>query len=231
LNSRLRRSSDAQATKGEEVVAMKVLVLGATGRTGRELLAGALGQGHEVTALARDPSRLTVQDDRLRVLVGSATDPATVERAVAGHDAILCALGPTSARELVRSELMRASIPALVSSMERHGVRRLILLSALGVAESAHHAPRVPRFAFGTILRQVGKDKERAEDAVRASHLEWTIVYPPALTNRPATGGYRHGESLKLSGSPTISRADLAQFMLAQLTDDRYVRKGAIVGP
>src|SRR6266480_4450369 len=72
---------------------MKLLVLGATGRTGRELLAGALRQGHEVTALARDPSRLTVHDDRLRVCAGSATDPDTVDKAVAGQDAVLCALG------------------------------------------------------------------------------------------------------------------------------------------
>jgi len=209
---------------------MKLLVLGATGRTGRELLAGALRQGHEVTVLVRDPARLTAQDERLRVLVGSATDPAAVEEAVAGHDAVLCALGPTSARELAHSGLMRASVPALVSAMERGGVRRLILLSALGAGESASYAPSVPRLAFATILRQVGKDKRRAEEVVRASDLEWTIVYPPALTNGPTTGGYRHGERLKLSGSPKISRADVAQFMLSQLADDRYVGKGAIVG-
>ena len=107
---------------------MKLLVLGATGRTGRELLAGALRQGHEVTVLVRDPARLTAQDERLPVLVGSATDPAAVEEAVAGNDAVLCALGPTSARELAHSGLMRASVPALVSAMERGGVRRLILL-------------------------------------------------------------------------------------------------------
>jgi putative NADH-flavin reductase len=220
-----------QATNGEEVLAMKLLVLGATGRTGRELLAGALRQRHEVTGLTRDPGRLTVQDERIRVLVGSATNPSMVEEAVAGRDAVLCALGPSSARELVRSELMRATVPALVSSMERNGVRRLILLSALGVGESARHAPWVARFAFGTILRRIGKDKEHAEDAVRASNLEWTIVYPPSLSDGRATGGYRHGESLKLSGSPRMSRTDVAHLMLAQPTDDRYVRKGAIVGP
>jgi putative NADH-flavin reductase len=210
---------------------MKLLVLGASGRTGRELLAGALREGHGVTALTRDPGGLTAQDESLDVLIGSAKDPEVVDNAVAGQDAVLCALGPSSARELVRCELMRASVPALVSAMERRGVRRLILLSALGVGESARHAPTVSRFVFGTILRQVGKDKRRAEEAVRASDLEWTIVYPPSLTDGPATGSYRHGESVKLSGSPRISRADVAQFMLAQLTHDRYVRKGAIVGP
>jgi putative NADH-flavin reductase len=172
-----------------------------------------------------------MRDERMRVVVGSATDPTVLEEAVAGNDAILCALGPSSARELLRSELMRGCVPVLLGAMERHGVRRLILLSALGVGESAPHATGVARLAFGTILRQVGKDKARAEEAVRASDLEWTVVYPPALTNGRATGDYRHGESLKLSGAPRISRADVADFMLAQLADDSYVRKGAIVGP
>jgi putative NADH-flavin reductase len=212
------------------VLTMRLLVLGATGRTGRELLAGALYRGHEVTALVRDPGRLSVRDAGLRVLVGGATDPAMLEQAVEGQDAVVSALGPRSVRELVRSELMRSSIPALLSSMERHGVRRLILLSALGVGESGRHAPTVPRFAFGTILRQVRRDKELAEDALRASQIDWTIVYPPALTDAPGGGGYRHGESLKLSGAPRINRSDVAHFMLAQVTDERYIRKGAIVG-
>src|SRR2546421_2228187 len=104
---------------------MKLLLLGATGGTGRELLAGALSEGHELTALVRNPSRMTLHDERLRVLAGNATDPIAVEKAVAGNDAVLCALGPSSPSELIRSNLMGASGPALVSSMERSGVGRL----------------------------------------------------------------------------------------------------------
>jgi putative NADH-flavin reductase len=210
---------------------MRLLVLGASGRTGRELVTGALGEGHDVTALVRDPDRLNSQNERLRVLVGGATDPATVDEAVAGHDAVLCALGPSSVRELLRTELMRTSVPPLVRAMEHHHVPRLILLSALGAGESARRAPRIARLAFGSILRQVGRDKEVAEQAVRASGLVWTIVYPPSLTEGPATGTYRHGAELALRGSPRISRADVARFMLSALTDDRYLRKGAILGP
>src|SRR5205823_6721032 len=135
-----------------------------------------------------------------------------------------CALGPSSARELLRTELMRASVPPLVRAMEHRHVPRLILLSALGAGASAQRAPRIARLAFGSILRQVGRDKEVAEQAVRASGLLWTIVYPPSLTEGPATGTYRHGEELALRGSPRIGRSDVAHFMLAQLTDDRYVR-------
>jgi putative NADH-flavin reductase len=221
---------DSEGVARRDVSALNLLVLGATGRTGRQIVAGALGQGHRVTALARDPAKLDVEHEHLRVQVGEVTDRTAVEQAVAGQNAVLCALGPRSPRELVRSTLMRDAIPLLVDSMARARVPRLILMSALGAGESARRAPAIPRLAFRTILRQVGRDKERAEDVVRSSELEWTIVYPPSLTNGPAAR-YRHAEDLELAGSPRISRADVAQFMLAQLSDGRYVRKGVIVAP
>jgi putative NADH-flavin reductase len=208
-----------------------VLVLGATGRTGRELVAGALAQGHQVSALVRDQGRLRDADPRLRVVSGSATDPASIEKAVAGQQAVLCALGPRSPLELARSVLMRRSVRSLVASMERSGASRLILLSALGVGESARQAPAMSRIAFATLLRQVAKDKERAERVVRASGLDWTIVYPPSLTNGPASGGYRHGETLRVGPMARISRADVADFMLSQLADRAYSRRAAIIGP
>jgi putative NADH-flavin reductase len=126
---------------------------------------------------------------------------------------------------------MRRSIPSLAESMERHGVARLILLSALGVGASRPYAPLTARLAFATILRQVGADKRRAEAAVRAGALDWTIVYPPALTNGAVTGRYRHGEQLELTGRANISRADVAEFMLAQLTRSTYSHKAVIIGP
>src|SRR5439155_20580419 len=113
-------------------------------------------------------------------------------------------------------------------AMKRRGVSRLILESALGVGQSAEHAPAAFRLAFVTVLRQVGRDKAAAEDYLRASDLDWTIVYPPSLTNGPATGAYRSGETLELGGVPTISRADVAHFMLNQLDDASYSRRMAI---
>jgi putative NADH-flavin reductase len=210
---------------------MRLLLLGASGRTGTQLLVQAAGQGHEVSVLVRDPRRLDERQQPSRLLTGSATDPAVIDQAVGGQDAVLCALGPRSPVELVRSQLMRRSIPSLAESMQRHGVARLILLSALGVGESNAYAPLASRLAFATILRQVGKDKRGAEAAVRASTLDWTIVYPPALTNGSATRRYRHGEQLRLGARASISRADVAEFMLAQLTDSNYSRRGAIIGP
>jgi uncharacterized protein YbjT (DUF2867 family) len=114
--------------------------------------------------------------------------------------------------------------------MERRAVGRLILLSALGVGESAGHAPPALRIAFRTLLRQVGRDKAASEECLRASDVDWTIVYPPSLTNGPRTGDYRSGEALDLKGVPKISRADVAEFMLSQLGDSAYSRRIAIVG-
>lgn len=209
----------------------RLLVLGATGLTGRHLVEGALEQGHAVTTVVRDPERLAAAHPQLRAVTGSSTDPAVVDEATAGQDAVLCALGTRSPRSLVRCDLMRASIDALVPAMERHGVDRVVLLSALGVGESASHAPVALRLAFRTLLTQVGRDKAAAEERLRASDVDWTVVYPPALTDGPPSGDYRAGEELRLRGLPKISRADVARFMLSEIDGGAFSRKIAIVGP
>jgi len=165
----------------------------------------------------------------VRAVTGSATDPAAVDDALQDRDAVLCALGTRSPKSLVSCELMTASMRALVASMERRGVNRVVVESALGVGQSAQQAPPAIRLAFATVLRQVGKDKAAAEDYLRATELDWTVVYPPSLTNGPATGDYRQGEALQLKGVPKVSRADVAHFMLSQLADATYSRKMAIV--
>jgi putative NADH-flavin reductase len=119
---------------------------------------------------------------------------------------------------------------ALVPAMNRHTVERVIFLSALGVGTSRAHAPLMFRTVFATAFRQIGKDKAAGEDYLHASDLDWTLVYPPALNNGPLTDSYRAGETLKLSGFAKISRADIAHFMLSQLTSSTYSRKMAIVG-
>ncbi|MEA2369320.1 MAG: hypothetical protein QOH38_2038 [Thermoleophilaceae bacterium] len=214
---------DARPTK------QRVLLLGASGRTGRLLVDQGLERGYVITALVRDPDKLDAKDDRLRVVTGGATDPAAVDEAMEGQDAVLCALGPTSPAALVRCNLMRASVGALVPSMTRRGVDRLVMLSALGVGASAPYSPPLLRIAFRTMLRQVGKDKAAAERQLRASEVDWTVVYPPSLTDGPLTGGYESGQDLELKGLPKISRADVAEFMLSQLEQTAYSRKIAVV--
>src|SRR3954468_6187088 len=115
---------------------MKLLVLGATGRTGHELVIRALSQDHELTALVRDPSKLPDQAENVRVVVGSATERTTVDQALEHQDAVLCALGPRSPTALLSCDLMRATADALIPSMQTCGVNRVVLLSALGVGQS-----------------------------------------------------------------------------------------------
>jgi putative NADH-flavin reductase len=203
--------------------------MGASGRTGRQLVDQGLERGYVITALVRAPDRLAMKHERLRVVTGGATDPAAVDEALEGQHAVLCALGPTSPAALLRCNLMRASVRALVPSMSQRGISRLVMLSALGVGASAPYAPLLLRIAFQTMLRRVGKDKAAAEEYLRASEVDWTVVYPPSLTDGPRTGTYESGEGLELKGLPKISRADVADFMLSQLEQTAYSRKAAVV--
>ena len=210
---------------------MRLLLLGATGRTGRELLLQALLHGHRLTALARDPGRLAVHDESIHAIAGSATDPAAINAALEGQEAVLCTLGPRSPNALLAFDLMQATVEALVPAMQAQRVGRIVMLSALGAGQSSGQAPAPFRLMFRTLFRQVGKDKAIAEARLEDSELDWTIVYPPSLTNGPRTSTYRHGQTMTLRGMPRISRADIAEFMLAQLTDPGYIRKSAIISP
>ena len=207
--------------------AMKLLLLGATGGTGRQLLSQALEGGHEVTALVRSRGKLDAQE-HLLVRAGDATDPESVDAAVAGQDAVLSALG---VRSPLGDDLITPSLRALVPAMQKHGVSRLIWLSALGVGQTREQAPAMFRIPFSTILRRIGRDKAAGEEYLRSTDLDWTLVYPPALTSGPRTGSYRSGETVDVKGLPRISRADVAEFMLAQLDDSAFLRRNAIVSP
>jgi putative NADH-flavin reductase len=207
---------------------MKLLVLGATGATGQQIVAQALEQGHDVTALVRDPGKLTARSERLRLITGSVPDqPQVVAEAVRGQDAVVSALG--RGQSLKPGALIARSAPVIVSAMERQGVRRLIFVSALGVGATAGHLPIAMRVFQRLLLRAIAADKEIGEQVIRASNLDWTLVHPSGLTNRPKTGRYRSGEHLDLRGFPTIARADVAAFVLTQLRDPTYVRKTVTV--
>ena len=204
---------------------MRLLVFGATGPTGRELVAQALAQGHEVTAFARRPDAVHARQGKLRVAQGDAMrDPQSIAEALKGQDAALCALG--TGKVLFPARLQERSMGHIVPAMERAGVKRFILMSAFGVGHTARDAPLVPRLMYATVLAGVFGDKARGEETVRSSSLDWTIVYPTILTDGPRTGVYRAGETIELQGLPQISRADVAHFMLAQLASEAYLRRG-----
>ena len=201
---------------------MRLLIFGATGGTGRELVRQALDQGHAVTAFARDPAVLNARGD-LRAVAGDVLDAAAVERAVAGHDAVLCALGSPATRPgKVRSE----GTLNILWAMESSGPRRLICQSTIGIGDSRALLPPLYRYVLvPLLLRATFAEHERQEAVVRSSELEWTVVRAGALTDGERTGRYRHGfPPTERSIEFEVSRADIAEFSLRQLAESTYLR-------
>jgi putative NADH-flavin reductase len=205
---------------------MKLLVLGATGATGRELLVQALPAGHEVTAFVRNPAALDDLKSRLRVLTGDATSAADLAAALPGHDAVLSALGSGKS---IRSDIASRAATALTEAAEHSGVRRAVFLSAFGVGGSLAQGSVMQRTLYGTVMRSLFADKAVADEVIRASALDWTLVYPVALTHGPATGTYRSGEKLPMKGLPRMSRADVADFMLTAAAGTEWIRRTAVL--
>jgi putative NADH-flavin reductase len=209
---------------------MKVIVFGATGDIGRLIVAGALELGHAVTAFVRDPQSLPPHDG-LRILQGDLFDPQSVGDAIDGHRAVFCALG---ARTLKKDAVLSRAIPLIINGMHFHMVDRIISVGAAGALYPAakYQAPVVGvAFAIvrATLLRHPMADQRAQERFLAASDLDYTIVRPPCLTNEPATGTYRVLPDGLPSSSLHVSRADVADFMLQQLTDPRFHRRGVYI--
>ena len=206
----------------------RLLLLGATHGTGLHVLKQALARGHQVTALVRDPARLTVTSDHLRVLTGDVTaDDTALSTAMQGQDVVISTIG--RGLSFKSNGLMAAATPRIVRAMEARGVRRLIFTSGFGVGETWRDTPFLARLFAATLLRGIYADKTAGEVHIRRSALDWTLVYPVGLNDKPATSAYRAGARLALSGFPTMPRADVADFLLSQIDDTNFIRKGVLV--
>jgi putative NADH-flavin reductase len=202
---------------------MNLLIVGATGGTGRQLIAQALERGHRVTALLHR-SRSRIEHPNLVTTRGDILDPASLDRAVQGQEAVLSALGHK--RWLYPTRILSAGTGNLIAAMDRHGVRRLVCETALGIGDAWWRMGLTyTLFVRPFILPFYFWDKTRQEAIVRASAVEWTLVRPGALTNGPRRSRYRHGPRVgHWLWTVRISRADVAAFMLDQLEDTRYLR-------
>lgn len=202
---------------------MKLLIMGSTGGTGRELVKQALEQGHKVTAFARTPSKLGISHHSLCIVQGDVTDKASVEAAVAGQDAVLCALGT---RVIRKNSLQSEGTRNIVQAMQRTGVTRLVLETSLDLGDSRGQLGFFFAYVIrGTFLRNIFEDKELQERIVRESGLEWIIVRPAMLNDGPRTGNYRAGFSASDKITRKISRADVADFMLKQAASKDFLRQ------
>jgi uncharacterized protein YbjT (DUF2867 family) len=207
---------------------MQVVIFGATGGTGRELVKQALGHAHSVRAFVRDPDRLKVVHHRLEVVTGDATDAKSVAAAVAGQDAVLCALGVNDRKP---NTVLSDSVRTIVEAMKEKDVRRLLFVSSLGVgATKGQLGPLYNHVLIPLRMKEIFADKETAETVVRESGLDWTIVQPGRLTNARLTGKYGAGpDAAKGRWFPKIARADVADFMLNALERKLFIREAPAI--
>jgi putative NADH-flavin reductase len=204
---------------------MKLTIFGASGNTGHCLTEQAVSAGHEVTAVVRDPARLTVDPhSQLRVVTADVMDPAAITPAVAGADAVLTAVGP---RGTGPTTVIEDSVRSIIVAMQKSGACRLLALSGSIVAdegESPYLRYLIKPLARRTFLRHVNADMAAAEGEIEASELDWTILRPPRLTGKSATGSYRLAIDRNLPHGFTVPRADLAACMLTLIDDPATVR-------
>jgi uncharacterized protein YbjT (DUF2867 family) len=205
---------------------MKVLVIGATGGTGRHIVRRLLARGDSVRAFARTPAHVTVQSERLEVVQGDARDGASIERAVQGVDAVISAFGP---RSLKKDDLQETLARNLTAAMKKHGVKRLVNLSAWGAGDSSKRAGMPFALVRHTLLRWVYADKERGEAILLDPSFDFVNVRPGRLRDAPARGGVKaslDGQGIRKE----LNRDDLAAFMAEQVHSDLWLGKSPLVG-
>ncbi len=207
---------------------MKVLVLGATGGTGREIVREASAKGHAVVALVRSVAKAQALTGA-QLVEGDARDEGVLSRALEGCSGVTCALG-TGVSPFREVTLFSTATRALVKEMTRQGVRRLVCITGVGAGDSRGHGGFLyDRLVLPLLLRNVYDDKNRQEDIIRASNLDWVLVRPLILVNKPARGTVRAETDLSGINGGTIARADVARFVVEQLTEDRWLRRAPLI--
>ena len=202
---------------------MKLLVLGATGGIGLELIRQAIEFHHQVTALVRTPDRLKEFADLITIIQGDVLNSADIERALGGQDAVLSSFGPREPRSKADVDLLRRFAVALTIAMLRVKIQRLVVVS---VAFLFKDSIIPPTYLFGRLFfRETVIDASAMEDVFRKSALAWTIVRPPQLTDKLRTGNYRVREGHLPRFGFKISRADVADFMIKTLENDATIGK------
>jgi len=205
---------------------MKLTVFGASGGTGSAVVSQALNAGHEVVAVVRDPARLPISHPNLTVVTADVMRPGDIADAVTGRDAIISALGHSRRRQDRKSATVTFcadSARSITEAMRIAGSRRLVIVSASGPYADEGDGPLLRYVAkplLGrTVFKTVWDDLVAMEGVVRASGLDWTVLRPPQLTDKPLTGRYRTRQGLNLRRGLRVARADVAHLALAVVAD------------
>ena len=207
---------------------MKIAVLGATGATGRQVIAQALARGDQIVAYVRNPQGITAKPG-LKVVVGPLSDTSALKTAISGTDAVLVCLGTHKMKPV---DLLQKSMPLIIGTMKEVDVARLVLLSAYGVGETALTAGFFARIVYKKMVPAIYRDKELSEALLPGSGLKWTGVYPVGLTNGPLTDAAEVRSMAlvrKVSGLPRVSRANVARAMLDAARNDQTIGQKLLV--
>lgn len=204
---------------------MKIAIFGATGGTGIELVKQALERGYSVTALVRNAAQLADKADDLTLITGDIHDLASVEKCIQGQDVVVCALG---ARDLKKTMIRTKGTVNIISMMKKNNVRRLFVISAMGVGESWNSLSMVNKLLFAILMKSTREDHEAQEVAVKDSGLDWTIIRPSGLVNTPRTGIYSVGENIHAKTS-RIPRADVADLIMNNLEAQELIHKAVTI--
>lgn len=208
---------------------MRVLILGATGTVGREVLAQALALGYGVRTLVRDPAKIAVRHRNLEVMAGDALNAGDVDRAVEGQEAVVYCLGERVLGK--ETTLFSDTTRILVGAMEKHGVKRLVALTGIGAGDSKGHGGWLYDWIiYPLFTKKIYQDKDRQEELIRGSSLDWTIMRAACFTDGPKGGKLRATDQLEGVTIASITRADTAAFLLEQLGSKQWWRRSPLVG-
>ncbi len=207
----------------------RITVFGATGGTGKQLVEQALASGNEVVAYVRNPSKLGIVHEHLSIVQGELSDVALIERAVSGADAVISVLGPRGGS---KNKPLTEGMQNIIAAMKKQGVRRLIITSTLSAKDPNDMPEFKARVLVGLVKLTMNATYEEivsVAEAVRASDLDWTIVRLTMLNNKPKSGKVRAGYLGRGEVGTGISRADIADFMLNQIEDVKYMRQAPAI--
>ena len=203
----------------------QIVILGANGGIGNQVVMQALAAGHQVTAILRTPSNLTIQHPNLHIIQGDVMQTGSLDEHLKGKDIIVSAIGKNSVK---KTTLYSQGAKNLIEAMERTGVKRAFFISASGLDVNPTHSLLVrlaTKYLLQVILRHMYADQRIMEDLIKKSAINWTIMRPPKLLDTPVTGKYRISTDGFLNNGLTITRADVAHFIVHNLNSEAIFDK------
>lgn len=197
---------------------VNIVIIGASGKTGQLAAQQALDAGHRVTAFMRSPEKLTMTHERLTIVQGDATDSEAVNSALNGQDAVISCVGSNNG--LGKTTILREMASTVAEAMAHNGVDRIVYMASAGIDREI---PGVMGKVTMKLLGNVLEDHRNAVEVYKSFDFKWTIARPMGLTDKPYTGSYTETLEGIPSGSKSISRADVADFLVRAISDDQYI--------